>query len=314
MTTFSQVYAALRRKNRGRYALLAGCSFFSALLITAYACMMRAPTILYVLPEGGDSRKQVTMIFVLAVIGCAVFTTYAAGLFFRQKSRETGAFLALGATRRQLQSELGKELALISLSSCAAGAILGGPLAWCVWQLFRCFLVDSQEMVLTFDPEAYLLSIAFSAYVVIMLFLLGSRSVRRTNIIDIVQESHTSEPIREVKRWYGPVGIILVAVGALAGYLMPSFFIRVLCWYPPSVVGAVFYLPALIGMYMMLLHTVVNGWRKRHKYRDIIATSMMEFQGRQTVRNMLVMTLLIAGAYFAAFYLKYSWCLPLSAH
>ena len=55
-------------------------------------------------------------------------------------------------------------------------------------------------------------------------------------------------------------------------------------------------------MYMMLLHTVVNGWRKRHKYRDIIATSMMKFQGRQTVRNMLVMTLLIAGAYFAAFY------------
>lgn len=302
MTTFSQVYATLRRKNRGRYALLAGCSFFSVLLITAYACMMRAPTILSVLPEGGDSRKQVTMIFVLAVIGCAVFTTYAAGLFFRQKSRETGAFLALGATRRQLQSELGKELALISLSSCAAGAILGGPLAWCVWQLFRCFLVDSQEMVLAFDPEAYLLSIAFSAYVVIMLFLLGSRSVRRTNIIDIVQESHTSEPIQEVKRWYGPVGIILVAVGALAGYLMPSFFIRVLCWYPPSVVGAVFYLPALIGMYMMLLHTVVNGWRKRHKYRDIIATSMMKFQGRQTVRNMLVMTLLIAGAYFAAFY------------
>ena len=95
MTTFSQVYATLRRKNRGRYALLAGCSFFSVLLITAYACMMRAPTILSVLPEGGDSRKQVTMIFVLAVIGCAVFTTYAAGLFFRQKSRETGAFLAL---------------------------------------------------------------------------------------------------------------------------------------------------------------------------------------------------------------------------
>lgn len=302
MTTFSQVYAALRRKNKGQYALLAGCSFFSVLLITAYACMMRAPTILSVLPEGGDSRKQVMMVFVLAVLGCAVFTTYAAGLFFRQKSRDTGVFLALGATRRQLQVELGKELALISLCSCAAGAILGGPLAWGVWQLFRLFLVDSQEMALTFDPEAYLLSLAFAAYVVVMLFLMGGRAIRRTNIIDIVQESHTSEPIREVKRWYGPVGIILVVVGALAGYLMPSFFVRVLRWYPPSVVSAIFYLPALVGMYMMLLHTVVNGWRKRHKYRDIIATSMMKFQGRQTVRNMLVMTLLIAGAYFAAFY------------
>ncbi len=302
MKTFTQVYTALRRKNKGQYALLSGCCFFSVLLITSYACMMRAPTILSVLPEGGDSRKQMMMVFVLAVIGCAVFTTYAAGLFFRQKSRETGVFLALGTSRRQLQTELLKELAMISLGACAAGAILGGPLAWGVWQLFRLFLVDSQEMPLTFDPEAYLLSLAFAVYVACMLFVLGSRAVRRTNIIDIVQESHTSEPIREVKRWYGPVGIVLVAVGALAGYLMPTFFVQVLRWYPPSVVDAIFYLPALIGIYMILLHTVVNGWCKRHKYRDIIATSQMRFQGRQTVRNMLVMTLLIAGTYFAAFY------------
>ena len=302
MRCFSDAYAALRRKNKGQYALLAGCSFFSVLLITAYVCMMRSPTILSVLPEGGDSRKQVMMVFVLAVIGCAVFTAYAAGLFFRQKSRETGVFLALGATRRQLQAEMGRELAVISLGSCAAGAVLGGPLAWGVWQLFRLFLVDSQEMALSFDPRSYLLSLAFAAYVVVMLFFLGGRSIRRTNIIDIVQESHKSEPIRDVKRWYGPVGIVLVIVGALAGYLMPTFFVTVLHWYPPEGLTAVFYLPALVGMYMILLHTVVNGWRKRHKYRDIIATSMMKFQGRQTVRNMLVMTLLIAGAYFASFY------------
>ena len=54
---------------------------------------------------------------------------------------------------------------------------------------------------------------------------------------------------------------------------------------------------------MILLHTVVNGWHQsRHRYKDLIATSMMKFQGRQTVNNMLVMTLLIAGAYFASFY------------
>lgn len=302
MPSFSSVYAALRRRNKGQYALLAGCCFFSVLLITAYACMMRAPTILAVLPEGGDSRKQVMMIFALAVIGCAVFTTYAAGLFFRQKSRETGVFLALGATRCQLQKEMNKELLLLSVGSCAAGTLLGGPLAWCVWQLFRCFLVDSQEMVLTFDPGAYGISFGFTLYVVTMLFALGSQSISRTNIMDVVQESHTSEPIRDVKRWYGPLGIVLVVAGAAAGYLIPGFFIRVLHRYAPSVVDVVFYFPALVGMYMILLHTVVNGWHKRHKYRDIIATSMMKFQGRQTVRNMLVMTLLIAGAYFAAFY------------
>ena len=303
MKTFSEVYAALRRKNRGQYGLLAGCCFFSVLLITAYACMMRSPTILTILPEGGDSRKQVMMVFVLAVLGCAVFTTYAAGLFFRQKSRETGVFLALGATRGQLRRELGRELALIAFGSCAAGAVLGAPLAWGIWQLFRTFLVDSQEMPLSFDPQAYLLALAFAAYVVVMLFFLAARFIRRTNIIDIVQESHKSEPIREVRRWYGPVGILLAVLGAALGYLMPSFFVRVLHWYAPGMVDAIFYLPALIGLYMILLHTVVNGWGGHKKrWKNIISTSMMKFQGRQTVRNMLVMTLLIGGAYFASFY------------
>ena len=302
MKTFSEVYAALRRKDRGQYGLLAGCCFFSVLLITAYACMMRSPTILTILPEGGDSRKQVMMVFVLAVIGCAVFTTYAAGLFFRQKSRATGVFLALGASRGQLRRELVKELTLIAFGSCAAGAVLGAPLAWAVWQGFRTFLVDSQEMPLSFDPQAYLLALAFSAYVVVMLFALAARFIRRTNIIDIVQESHKSEPIRAVPRWYGPAGIALALAGALLGYLMPTFFVKVLHWYAPGAVDALFYLPALAGMYMILLHTVVNGWRRKNQYRHIISRSMMKFQGRQTVRNMLVMTLLIAGAYFASFY------------
>ena len=109
MQSFNQLTAHLRRQGRKNYLLLMGCCFFSVLLITAYVSMMRSPTVLSVLPEGGDSRKQVMMVFVLAVVGCAVFTTYAAGLFFRQKSRETGVFLALGATRRQLQKEMGKE-------------------------------------------------------------------------------------------------------------------------------------------------------------------------------------------------------------
>lgn len=293
----------MRRRNQKQYALLAGCCFFSVLLITAYVCMMRAPTVLNVLPEGGDSRKQVMMIFALAVIGCAVFTTYASGLFLRQKSREIGVFLALGASRSQVWGVLGRELGVLSLGSCAAGAALGGPLAWVLWQGFRLAVVDSEEMRLVFDPRAYVLSLIFSAFVIAVMFLLGRRSVRRTDIIDIVQESHKSEPIRDVPRWYGPAGVALLALGGFLGYMAPSFSVLVLHWYPPEGLTAIFFLPALAGLYMLLLHTVVNGWNGRKRlYRDLIATSQMRFQGRQTVRNMLVMTLLIAGAYFASFY------------
>ena len=303
MKSFKEVYSLLRRQGRKQYGLLWGCCFFSVLLITAYVCMMRSPTILDVLPEGGDSRKQVMMIFVLAVVGCAVFTLYAASLFFRYKSREMGIFLALGAKRSQLKNRLMGELTAIALSACGAGALLGAPLALGLWQIFRLCVVDTEEMPLRFDPAAYGFALAFSAFVIAALLLMGRRFVGKTNILDIVQASRKSEPIHAVPRWYGWGGILLVVLGALLGYSVPSFCVLTLHWYPPEGLTAIFYLPVLVGLYMLLLHTVVNGWgRKKHRYKNIIATSMMKFQGRQTVNNMLVMTLLIAGAYFASFY------------
>ncbi len=303
MRTFSQIYASLRRGNRKQYLLLSGCCFFSVLLITAYLCMMRSPTVLSVLPEGGDSRKQVMMIFALTAVGCGVFTTYASGLFFRQKSRETGIFLALGVSKKQLRNELAKELALLSSGSCLAGAALGAPLALCLWQIFRLCIVDSEEMPLRFDAEAYIPALAFSVFVIAMLFIMGMRFISRTDIIGILQESHKSEPVRDVPSWFGAGGIALTLGGAFLGYIMPSVFVLGLHWYAPEGLTAIFYLPALAGLYMILLHTVVNGWRRGgNRYRHIISTSMMKFQGRQTVRNMLVMSLLIAGAYFGSFY------------
>ncbi len=272
------------------------------MLITSYIFMMRSPTILDVLPEGGDSRKQVMMIFVLAVIGCAVFTTYAAGLFFRQKSKETGVFLALGASKKQLKSELWKELSIISIISCGLGAILGIPLAYIIWSIFRLFIVDTEEMALNFDINSYSYIIIFSVYVIFMLFIMGYKSIMKTNIIDIIKQTHSAEPVHSVPKWFGLVGIILLILGGFCGYIAPSIFILGLHWYPPEGLTAIFYIPALIGLYMILLHTVSNGWNKRKKYKDIISVSMMKFQGRQTVRNMLVMTLLIAGAYFGSFY------------
>ena len=303
MKDFSQVYSHLRRKNTKQYALLSGCCFFSVLLITAYVCMMRSPTILNVLPEGGDSRKQVMMVFVLAVLGCGVFTVYAGSLFLRIKSRETGIFLALGAQRSQVKRELERELLILALGSCLAGLVLGGPLAWLLWQLFRLCVVDTEQMLLRFDPKSYALSGLFSLFVVLALFWMGRRSVKNTNIMDIVQQSRKSEPIHAVPQWYGMAGIALLAVGGFLGYIVPSLCVIYLHWYAPGWLTSVFYLPALVGLYWILLHTVVNGWHhSRHRYKDLIATSMMKFQGRQTVNNMLVMSVLIAGAYFASFY------------
>ena len=302
MKSFGEIYSTLRRNNRKNYSLIISCIFISVLLTTAYASMMRSPTVLSILPEGGDSRKQVMMIFALSVVGCGVLTTYAAALFFRYKSREAGIFMALGASRRQIRSLMFRELTVIVLGSCAAGALLGSPLAWIIWQFFKISIVNTQEMSLSFDPKAYVFAGAFSLYAIISLFLMGIHFLHRTNIIDIVNEQRKSEPIHDVKPWFGPVGVALIIIGGFGGYMTSGVFKQLFHMYAPSWAN-ITYIPLLIGLYMVLLHTVVRGWGlHKNRYKNIITHSMMKFQGRQTVRNMLVITVLIAGAYFAAFY------------
>ena len=61
----------------------------------------------------------------------------------------------------------------------------------------------------------------------------------------------------------------------------------------------------LCRTYMIILHTVVHGWvqNKKNPYKTLISRSMMKFQGRQTVNNLLVSTVLIAGGCFGLFFL-----------
>lgn len=303
MKNLAALFATLRKKGRGQYLLLAGCLFFAVLLITAFSMMMYSPTVQTVLPQGGDSRKQVMMIFVLAVIGCGAFSLYAAGLFFRYKSREAGVMLALGMSRRTLGRQLRREVLRLTLVSCGAGLILGLPLCWGIWSLFRLTLVDTPEMLFIFHPQAYRVPFLFFLFVLILLLIIENRFLAQVNVLEIIQESHRPEPVRAVPSWYGWGGILLIVLGGTLGYFAPIFFVRVLQWYAPGFLTAVFYLPALVGLYWVLLFTVVGGWhRGKRRYAHLIESSMMQFQGRQTVRNMLVVTVLVAGAYFASFY------------
>lgn len=303
MKSLNSVFETLRKKEKSQYALLAGCLFFGSLIITAFCMLMYSPTVQNTLPEGGDSRKQVMMIFVLAVIGCAAFSVYAAGLFFRYKSRESGVFLALGVSKKVLGRQQRREVSRLVLGSCGVGMILGTPLCWIIWSIFRLVLVDKPEMTLIFDLRAYVIPSAFTVFVLSSLLVMQRRSLSRVNVLDIIQESHRAEPIHNVPRWYGWGGICMMILGGLLGYFVPVFFVQVLHWYAPGVFTAPFYLPALIGLYWVLLYTVTGGWhRGKNRYPHLIESGMMQFQGRQTVRNMLVVTVLVAGAYFASFY------------
>ncbi len=301
--TLAKTYGMLRRKNLPSYLLLSLCLFVSVLLITAFGTVLDSHTVQEFLPEGGDSRKQMVMIFVLAMAGCMAFTGYASSLFFRGKSRETGVLMALGARRRQLSPLLFGDIALVAAISSAAGLALGLPLAAGIWQLFRLFVVDSVDMAFRPSLQGFIWPLIFLLCTLLILFSMGLRFIRRGNIIDIVNEQRKSEPVRDVKKWQGFLGLGLLIGGAGGALVLPSLLADLGGYTTPFWVNLL-YIPAAVGLYLMLLFVVVRGFGgQKQYYKHIIARSMMKFQGRQTVQNMCVITVLIIAAYFSLFYL-----------
>lgn len=311
MKTMREVQKKLRRNNSKNYGLYTFCTFISLMLITAYSAMMFSPTVLSVLPDGGDSRKQVMAIFVLACVGCVVFTIYAAGLFFRKKSKEIGTLMALGASKKRLAPGLISETVTLSGLSALAGTLAGIPFAWIIWQGFRQLVVDSEEMKLRFNLNCLWISAAFMVLVIVAAVILGIKYLNKTNIMDVIHEEHKNEPVRTVGRKCGAVGIFLLLVGGVAGYFGSGIYQNIFKAYAPVWINLL-YVPVFIGLYMILLHTVVNGWKtQKNQYKGLISRSMMKFQGKQTVNNMLVVTVLIAGACFGMFYIPMTGSGPL---
>ena len=303
--TMKELEARLRRTDRKQAGLYLLCNFISLMLMTAYSALMFSPTVLNIFPEGGDSLRQLYMIFIMTLFGCTVFTVYAASLFFRKKSRQLGILMALGASRKTLAPGLFREVILLSGSSAFLGILAGFPFIMILWKLFRFFIVDNQYMVLNLDFSCLWIPLVFALLVLFCACLLAFVYLRKTDILDVIQEEHQNEPVRELGLWCGPVGIILLIGGAMLGYNFPTFYRDLTHRFPSALLKVLCYSPVFAGLYMIMLHTVVNGWRFRRKnpWKNIVARSMMKFQGKQTVNSLLVTTVLIAGGCFGIFYL-----------
>ena len=300
-----ELEARLRRTDRKQAGLYLLCNFISLMLMTAYSALMFSPTVLNIFPEGGDSLRQLYMIFIMTLFGCTVFTVYAASLFFRKKSRQLGILMALGASRKTLAPGLFREVILLSGSSAFLGILAGFPFIMILWKLFRFFIVDNQYIVLNLDFSCLWIPLVFALLVLFCACLLAFVYLRKTDIMDVIQEEHQNEPVRELGLWCGPVGIILLIGGAMLGYNFPTFYRDLTHRFPSALLKVLCYSPVFAGLYMIMLHTVVNGWRFRRKnpWKNIVARSMMKFQGKQTVNSLLVTTVLIAGGCFGIFYL-----------
>ncbi|MCM1988915.1 ABC transporter permease [Oceanirhabdus seepicola] len=302
--TMNNVTAKLRQKNIKNYYLLLLCTILSVMLVTSFALIYFSKTVQTILPEGGDSRKQASMIFVIAIVGCCVFTTYASSLFFKYKSREFGIFMALGEKKKHLKKVLLKELSVVISAASAVGLVLSVPLSYFIWKIFQIFIVDTHEMQYQFSPLGFCYGMGFCIFVTLCIFISGVKFIKRSNIIEIITDSRKSEVVKDVKSWTGIAGWIIFFSGIFLGYMVPHIAVRKFNYRLPSIWNVTFLL-SFVGIYKIMLYTVVHSKKGRNSkkyYRNIISSNMMRFAGKQTVRNMCVIAFLIAGALFAAFY------------
>lgn len=303
--TLNKVFAKLRKYNKKNYYQLKFCIAFAVMLIASFISMVLNPAIQNALPSGGDSRKMVYMIFAVAIIGCSIFIIYATRLFLRYRSREIGVFMALGAERKQLSKALYGELSKIGARYSVVGMVFGFVLAYIALKIFRVlfpFGIDEPSFI---SIGGVLVSVLYSILVIVSMMVLAVTFMKRTNIIDVLNEQRTNESIKQnITRKYLIIGVLCLIFGVLIAGVGAQVYSRIM----KQSLGIwinLFYLLSLFGLYRILIYSIAvhkRGKNPQKYYKNLISYGLLKFQGRSIVSNMLIVSLLIVCSLFACLY------------
>lgn len=304
--TLSSIFHKLRKINKRQYRQIFGCFFFANILVASFLAILFSSFIQSTLPEGGDSRKQIYLIFALAVIGCFIFMMYATGLFLRHKSKEVGVFLALGAEKKNLTGAIVKELLYISFSSAIIGITAGNVFAFVIGKSFQFLTVKAENKSFSLGVYGIIYALFFVFVVLIFLIAMSLAFMQKSNVIEIINAQRKSEPIKkEVGGRYLLSGIIMLVLGIFLAAILPRIYVTLFKQYLSGLFN-LFYLFCILGLYRILVYSIVvhkRGNNPQKYYKNLISYGMLKFQGISMVRNMGLITLLIMGALYAAFYL-----------
>lgn len=303
--TLNNIFSKLRKRNIRDYRQLIFCITFAVTLVASFAITVFSPFIQSTLPVGGDSRKQVYMIFVVAILGCMIFCIYAANLFFRYKSRQIGVFLALGAEKKTLSKSLFSEIMLITGVCSGIGIAIGLVLAVFIGLIFRKVTVFMPEDDGVISLIGFLVAALFCMVMIFALMIQAVAFMKRTNLMEIINEQRRNEPVKaNVTGKYAIVGIILLAIGVFGGLVLPAIIARTM-EINIGPLAYVFYILCMIGLYMLMVYGVAvhkKGKNPGKYYKNMITYGMVKFQGASVVKNMVIIALLLIAALFSCFY------------
>lgn len=304
--TLHKIWAKIRKHNKGNYRQFTFCLTLSILLICSLMLVVFSPIIQTSFPVGGDSRKQMYMISVLAVVGCTLLVFYAGKLFLRFKSREIGIFLALGTEKSKLSHALFVEVGKLTTICAIGGIICGSVIAFLAGKGIEFLAGASADSKFAVTLPGYVLSLLFSFLLFLLLMVMSAAAMKRSNVIEIINEERRQEPLKKtVTKRYLIIGVISLLLGIFMAVIVPNI-IAILFNRIMGGIFNIFYVFALWGLYRIMVYSLSCHSRKRNPqkyYQNLLNYGLMKFQGASVVKNMLIITLLIIGGLFAFFFL-----------
>lgn len=302
----AKVLEKLKKKNRGDYRQFQFCIFFAVMLISSFLLLVLSPLIQGAMPEGGDTRKQVSLIFGVAVVGCTMFAIYAAKLFLRYKSRELGIFLALGAQRGKLKKAFYEEIGKIVFACVTQGILGGAVLAFLIGQIAYKVTASVDSDPFSYTWMGFFGSLIYSMILFIIILYFTASSMRRTNIMDVINEQRKQEKIKQaMTERYLIGGIFCIIFGVFMAMILPQITARVFSIWM-GVWTNLFYIFIIIGVYRIMVYSISchkKGRNPRKYYKNLLNYGMLKFQGASVIKNMMVITFLIIGGLYALYYI-----------
>lgn len=303
--TINKLWHKLRIYHKQDYRQFQFCLLMAVMLITSFLLMLFSPIVQKTLPEGGDSRKQIYMVLVVAVVGCFIFVLYAAGLFYRLISRQMGVFLALGANKSEMIRSISIEIARMLVKCSVAGMLAGAVLSFAFGKIFEAIAGGANAHHFKVTMSGMTASLLYIAVLFVMVLVFIRRRVKKSTLLEIMNSQKQSEPLKKmVGAGYLYSGIALTFIGIITGLIIPTIVARAFKHFLGSWTN-LFYLLVFIGLYRIIVYSIACHKRGKHpqKYYDhLISFGIMKFQGRSVVRNMFVIALLIMASLLCIFY------------
>jgi putative ABC transport system permease protein len=302
--SYKSIYEKLRKYNRAKYRQLEICLIIAIVFVTSFSIILFGPIVQQTFPEGGDSRKQIYMIYVVTLIGCWIFTVYSLALFFKYKSREIGIQLALGARKKLVAKMLAKEIRKVLSKCILIGIVSGLGVSVVIELIFGKAFSRKIDWKYLIDKSGIIVVVLFVLMIIITIIYQSRKYTKKADVLDLIYEQQKSETVKEIGMLYGVFSLFFIILGMFLGYVVPILVAYTKGTNMPPFWGAT-YLISVLGLYMSIVYVVMGHSKNRKKdkyYKYLLSYNMMRFQGKQTVKNMCVVTLMLIAGMFAFFY------------